>query len=146
MNRRIADIAVALGLMALASSSMAADSTDKLTDLPLHAGLTFHQEVDSPVCGKNAQMDLYGMPRTAPATLAEFVDWYKQQLKGFHYVHKTWSGRSHEEFYSPDGSKGIGLTGMPSGPGVYAVTYMKFSVHLTTRQMDAFDPSNPNCK
>ncbi len=147
MNRRIAGLSVvSLGLIVLASHTLAADSTDKLTALPLHAGLRFNQEVDSPVCGNDAQMDLYGMPRTATTTLAELVGWYKEQLKGFHYVHKVWSDRSHELFYSPDGSKGVGINGMPSGPGVYGVDYLKFSVHLTTHQMDEFGPSNPTCK
>ena len=124
--------------------SFAAESNEKLTGLPLHPGLAFPQEVDSSVCGKNAKMFLYDA--SPDASLAEYVTWYKQQLKSFHYVHKTWSNRPQESFFSPDGSKGIGITGTPDGKRVFAVTYMKFSSNLTTQQEDAFDPSNPSCK
>jgi len=122
----------------------AAESNEKLTGLPLHQGLNFQQEVDSPVCGKNANMNLYDTPLNA--TFEEYLAWYKQQLKNFHYVHKMWSNRAQELFYSPDGSKGVGLTGTPDGKRVFAVTYMKFSSNLTTHQEDAFSPSNPSCK
>lgn len=133
-----------LGSLVLSAAAMAADSIEKSTDLPVHPGLTFQQEVDSPVCGHKAQMNLYDAPHTA--TFAEYISWYKDHLKGFHYVHKVWSRRAQEMFYSPDGSKGVSLTASATGPGVYAVTYMKISAHLTTHQMGAFDPSNPSCK
>jgi hypothetical protein len=122
----------------------AANSTEKLTGLPLHDGLTFQQEVNSPVCGKAAKVDLYDNP--SDATLAEYIAWYKQQLKNFHYVHKVWSNRAQEMFYSPDGSKGVSITGIPDGEGVFNVAYLKMSSNLTTHQEDTFDPSNPSCK
>ena len=137
-------LVMAAGLGFALLSAAAAESSEKSTGLPLHPGLTFQQEVDSPVCGHKAQMTLYDVPPTA--TLAEYLSWYKDQLKGFHYVHKVWTKRAQEMFYSADGSKGISLTGSAVGPGVFAVTYMKMSVKLTTHQMDAFDPSNPSCK
>src|SRR5215813_8289106 len=84
------------------SLGFAADSTDKLTSLPLHPGLSFQQEVDSPVCGKSAKMILYDTP--VGASLEEYITWHKQQLKNFHYVHKVWSNRAQEIFYSPDGA------------------------------------------
>jgi hypothetical protein len=136
--------AVVLGCVIVVPAGSAAGPTDKLTSLALHPGLTFQQEVDSPVCGKSAQMDLYDTPNSA--ILSEYVAWYREQLKGFHYVHKIWAGRSQEMFYSPNGSKGLAITANPSGPGVYAVTYMKMSSNLTTHEMDAFSPSNPSCK
>lgn len=144
VSERALVMAALLGSALLSAAAIAAESTEKSTGLPLHPGLGFQQELTSPVCGKDAQMDLYDPPRTA--TLAEYVSWYKEHLNGFHYVHKEWSKRAQEMFYSPDGSKGVSLTGSPSGPGVYAVTYMKMPVKLTTHQMDAFDPSNPSCK
>ncbi len=122
----------------------AADSTEKLTGLPIHPGLQFQQEVDSPICGKAAHMNLYDAP--PHASLAEYVAWHKQQLKNFHYVHKVWDDRAQELFYSPDGSRGIGITGTPDGERVFAVTYMKLSSPLTTHQEDAFSPTNPGCK
>lgn len=122
----------------------AADSTEKLTGLPMHQGLQFPQEVDSPICGKPASMMLYDAP--PDASLSEYVAWHKQQLKNFHYVHKVWDDRAQELFYSPDGSRGIGITGTPDGKGVFAVAYMKFSSTLTVHQEDAFSPANPSCK
>jgi hypothetical protein len=126
------------------TTALAADSTEKLTGLPMHQGLSFPQEVDSAVCGKSAKMNLYDA--SPNATLDEYLAWYKQQLKDFHYVHKVWDNRAQELFYSPDGMKAVGITGVPDGKGVFAVTYMKLSSKLTTHQEDAFDPSNPACK
>jgi hypothetical protein len=87
---------------------------------------------------------LYDAPGTAKLT--EYVSWYKEHLKGFHYLHKVWSNRAQDLFYNPDGSNGVGVTGSPDGPGVFAVAYMKMSVKLTVKQLEAFDPANPNCK
>ena len=136
--------AVLLVCAAIATIAFAAESTEKLTGLPLHQGLTFQQEVDSPVCGKNANMNLYDAP--TDANLQEYVAWYKQQLKNFRYVHKVWDNRAQELFYSPDGSKAVGITGVPDDKGVFAVAYMKLSSNLTVHQEDAFSPANPTCK
>ena len=46
-------------------------------------------------------------------------------------------------FYSPDGSKCLSITANPSGPGVYAVTYMKMSSTLTTHEMGSVQPIEP---
>lgn len=134
-----------LGAAVIASvTTFAAEPAEKLTGLPLHPGLVFPQEVNSPVCGKSAKVSLYDA--SPNATLAEYTAWYKQQLKNFHYVHKVWDGRPQELFYSPDGSKGIGITGTPDGTRVFSVAFMKLSSNLTTHQEDAFDPSNPSCR
>jgi hypothetical protein len=136
----------------------AADQTDKLTGLPLHPGLTFQQEIDAALCGHKAQMNAYDAPGTtygpygpanasAPrATLAEYVSWYRSHVKDAHYVHQFWDNRAQETFYSADGLSGVSITGSPSDDGVFAVTYVKMSAPLTTKQMDAFAPSNPTCK
>ena len=136
--------AVLLACAAIGTIAFAAESTEKLTSLPFHPGLAFPQEVTSSICGKSAKMNLYDAP--PHATLAEYVAWYKQQLKNFHYVHKVWDNRAQELFYSPDGSNGVGITGIPDDKGVFAVTYMKLSSNLTVHQEDAFSPSNPSCK
>lgn len=131
---------------AVVGSPMAfgAGSTEKLTSLPLIPGLSFQQTVASAVCGKKATVNLYD---AAPdASLEKYIAWHKQQLKNFYYVHKVWAGRAQELFYSPDGSKAIGITGMPGGDGVFAVAYMKLSSNLTTHQEDLFSPDNPACK
>ncbi len=135
---------VMLSVLVGATAWRAVDQTDKATSLPLHAGLTFQQEVDSFVCGHKAQMNIYDTPGTA--TLAEYVSWYRGQIKGAHYVHQVWSNRAQEMFYSADGVSGVSITGSPAGPGVFAVTYMKIAAPLTTAQEDAFGPSNASCK
>jgi len=89
-------------------------------------------------------MNLYDTP--PDASLESYIAWHKQQLKNFHYVHKVWGGRPREIFYSPDGSKGIGITGTPHSTGVFAVAYMKFSSNLTTHQEDPIEPSNASCR
>jgi hypothetical protein len=142
--RNLASRVLLAGAVIGSTMAVAAETNDKMTGLPLHPGLSFQQEVDSPVCGKAASMNLYDTPMTT--SLEEYIAWYKQQLKSFHYVHKVWGDRAQEMFYSPDGSKGVGITGTPDGKKVFAVTYMKFSSNLTTHQEDAFDPSNPSCK
>lgn len=137
-------IALLAGAVVSSTIGFAADSTEKLTGLPIHQGLQFQQEVNSPVCGKAASMNLYDAP--PDASLAEYVAWHKQQFKNFHYVHNVWGDRAQELFYSPDGSRGVGITGTPDGKRVFAVTYMKFSSTLTAHQEDAFSPNNPTCK
>ena len=133
-----------MGVLALSAAGRGADATEKATGLPLHPGLTFQQEVDSGVCGHKAQMYIYDAP--GDAALAEYVSWYRDRLKGSHYVHKVWSSRAQELLYSADGLTGVSMTGSPSGPGVFAVTYLKMSAPLTIQQMDAFGPTNPSCR
>jgi len=135
---------VAIGLSIFAGTAQPAASNDELTGLALHDGLTFQQEVDSSVCAKKAQMNLYDAPNSA--TLTEYLAWYKERLKNFHYVHKVWSNRAQEMLYSPDGLTGVSITGYPTTPGVFAVTYIKMSKALTTHEMDEFSPSNATCK
>ena len=127
-----------------AVAMMAANSSDKMTALPLHPGLSFQQEVNSGVCGKKARINLYD--NNDNAKMPEFIAWYKERLKGFHYVHQMWSNRAQEMFYSPDGSTGITITGVPKGDDVFAVSYLSVTGGLTTHQMDSFSPSNPSCK
>ena len=122
----------------------ASDSGEKLTGLRMHPGLSFQQAVNAAVCGKRAVVNLYDA--SPDASLSEYVAWHKQQLKGFHYVHKVWDERAQEMFYSPDGSRGISITGNPDGKGVFDVGYIKLSSNLTTHQEDAFAPVNSSCK
>lgn len=127
-----------------ATASLAGDANDKATGLPLHPGMTFDQEVDSSVCGRKAKIYLYDVPFSAVMT--DYVPWYQAQLKGFHYVHQTWSDRPQEMFYSADGTKGVTLTGVPRGSKVFAASYLSVSPGLTAHEMEAFSPSNPSCK
>ena len=142
--RRTSLVGVVIGCALLLLGAGAADSKDKLTGLPLHPGLTFQQEQDAPVCGKKAQINIYNAP--FDAKLADYVAWCTGEFKGFRHVHKVWSERPQEMFYSPDGSRGVSITGGKGTPRVFAVSYMKMSANLTTREMDAFGPDNPSCK
>lgn len=147
MNIRRILVGAIAAIAATTSSAViarGADGVDTLTGLPLHPGLTVQQQVTSRVCGHPADMVIYDAPRSA--TLAEYMTWYGAQLKGSHHVHQMWSDRAQESFYSADGARGVSLTASKSGPGVFAVTYMKMSAPLTTKQMDAFSPSNAQCK
>ena len=92
----------------------------------------------------SARINLYDIPNTA--TLAEYVAWYKSQLSGFHYIHKMWDGRAQEMFYSPDGSKGVTITGNAVDSGAFAAAFMSMPGKLTKQQMDAFSPNDPSCK
>jgi hypothetical protein len=66
--------AVVVGVMMVVAADSAGGPTDKMTSLPLHAGLTFQQEVDSPVVEKKPQMDLYDTPQSA--MMSEYLAWY----------------------------------------------------------------------
>ncbi len=144
INKNGLRIAALTGVLIFVTAWRAADQTDKATGLPLHPGLTFQQALDSGICGRKAQMNIYDTPGTA--MLTEYVSWYRDRLKGSHYVHKVWSNRAQELLYSADGLTGVSMTGSTSGPGVFAVTYLKLSAPLTIQQMDAFGPANPSCK
>jgi hypothetical protein len=143
-ENRMSGIGAVAAIFMPATSGRAADATDKVTGLPLHPGLDLQQQLKSSVCGHPADMVIYDPPGTA--TLAEYITWYRGQLKDSHYVHQVWNARAQELFYSGDGSRGVSLRASQSGPGIFAVTYMKMSVPLTTAQMDAFRPSNTSCK
>jgi hypothetical protein len=140
----VSGLALVAGVFMSAAGARAADATDKVTGLPLHPGLALQQQLKSSICGHPADMTIYDAP--GAATLAEYMTWYRDQLKDSHHVHQVWSQRAQEQYYSADGLRGVSLTASKVGPGVFAVTYMKMSVALTTKQMEAFGPSNPSCK
>ncbi|HUI41727.1 MAG TPA: hypothetical protein VL523_07145 [Terriglobia bacterium] len=133
-----------------AVTSLAGESNDKLTGLPLHPGMNFAEELNSPICGKKTKNNLYMVPfnfksNSSPA-MADYLTWYKAQLKGFHYFHRIWDNRPQEMFYAADGTKGVTLTGVPKGNTVFTVSYLSFSPGLTTHEMEAFSPTNLSCK
>ena len=64
------------------------------------------------ICGKPAQANQYSLifsNDTVPADIA----WYKAHLPGYHMVHAFWDNRSQDTFFSPDGTKGVNITGTP---------------------------------
>lgn len=136
--------AVVWGCSLFLLPTFAGSTNEKLTDLPLYAGLSFDQQVNSTICGKKAQINLYDAP--ANSKLADYITWYKAKLPGSHYVHMIWDNRPQEAFYSADGSRGVSLTGLPHGPGVFAVAYMHMATNLTPHEMDTFNPGSGGCK
>jgi len=55
---RVLLILSVLGFAAPWLSSFAGESNEKLTGLPMPAGLEFQQEVNAGICGKKAQVNL----------------------------------------------------------------------------------------
>jgi hypothetical protein len=143
-NHTRAGRALFLSTLAVSFAVMAADSTDTTTGLPLHAGLSLDQTVDSPMCKSQSKMVLYD---TAPgASMNEYVAWYKGQLKGYQFVQQSFMDRPQNSFWSPDGARSVGITGNPKGDGVYMVTYISISPALKPSEIGKFSPSNPSCK
>jgi hypothetical protein len=133
----------AVSLIAVALAVHGTESTDPSTGLPLHPGLGSPQEVDSPICHSRSKMNLYYGAREA--TMAEYVAWYKAKLDGYRFVSLSWSNRTHNGFYSPDGTKLVSLTGKPQGDGVYTVNYVAITPALKPSEIGKFSPSNPQC-
>jgi len=63
VGKRVLAVAI-LGFTATAT--LAGDSSDKLTALPINPGMFFSQKVGSPVCGKEVEMNLYFRRSTQP--------------------------------------------------------------------------------
>jgi hypothetical protein len=88
-------------------------------------------------------MNLYHGAREA--TMAEYVAWYKAKLLGYRFVQLSWSNRTHNGFYSPDGTKLVSITGNPQGDVVYTVNYVVITPALKPSEIGKFSPSNPEC-
>ena len=133
----------AVSLIAVSLAVHGTESTDPSTGLPLHPGLGSPQEVDSPICHSRSKMNLYYGAREA--TMAEYVAWYKAKLNGYRFVPLSWGNRTHNGFYSPDGTKLVSITGKPQGDGVYTVNYVAITPALKPSEIGKFSPSNPEC-
>lgn len=118
-------------------------SNDPVSGLPLPPGL---QPENSPlnltICRKPGQGNQY----FPDGTVAANINWYKAHLSGFHLYHAMWSDRSQDTFWSPDGTKGVNITGTPKSDQVYSVMYLQMKSGLTDHERAAFSPSNPSCK
>ncbi|MGH9544106.1 MAG: hypothetical protein ACRD23_02715 [Terriglobales bacterium] len=132
-------------VLALALPVRAAGSTnDPVSGLPLLPGL--HPEshpINLTACRKQGQGNQY-IP--GPSTVAANIDWYKAHLPGFHFYHATWANRSQDTFWSPDGTKGVSITGTPNSDHTFSVMYLQMKSGLTEHERAAFSPSNPTCK
>jgi hypothetical protein len=78
--------------------------------------------------------------------VAASIDWYKAHLPGFHLYHAVWDDRSQDTFWSPDGTKGVNITGTPKSDRVFSVMYLQMKSGLTDHERAVFSPSNPTCK
>ncbi len=121
-------------------------ANDPVSGLPLAPGMTPSNEPMSiTICGKPAQANQYSLifgGDTVPADIA----WYKAHLPGYHMVHAFWDNRSQDTFFSPDGTKGVNITGVPKSDKVFSVMYLTLKTGLTEHQWTVFSPSNPSCK
>ena len=127
--------------------ALARDSAnDPVSGLPLAPGMTpSNSPLSITICGKPAQANQYSLifgSDTVPADIA----WYKAHLPGYHMVHAFWDNRSQDTFFSPDGTKGVNITGTPKSDKAFSVMYLVVKTPLTEHQWTAFSPSNPSCK
>jgi opacity protein-like surface antigen len=135
---------VAISVLALAAPAFAGSANDPVSGLPLAPGMTPSNDALSiTICGKPAQANQYlDAPDTVPTAIAR----YKAHLPGYHMVHAVWSDRSQDTFFSPDGTKGVNITGTPKSDRVFSVMYLSLKTGITEHQWMAFSPSNPSCK
>ena len=121
----------------------AGPTNDPVSGLPLAPGMTPSNEpLSITICGKPAQANqLFGN-----ATVADDIAWFKAHLPGYHMVHAFWDDRSQDTFFSPDGTKGVNITGTPKSEKVFSLMYLSLKTGLTKHQWMVFSPSNPTCK
>ena len=121
----------------------AGSANDPVSGLPLAPGMTPSNEPMSiTICGKPAQAN----QNFDNATVAADIAWYKAHLPGYHMVHAFWDDRSQDTFFSPDGTKGVSITGTPKSDQTFSVMYLTLKTGLTQHQWAAFSPTNPTCK
>lgn len=128
-------------LFAIAIPAFAAN--DPVSGLPLQPGMNPENDpINLTACRKQGQGNQY-FPQ---GTVAANIDWYKTHLPGFHLYHATWSNRSQDTLWSPDGTKGVNITGTPNSDRAFSVMYLQMKTGLTEHERAAFNPSNPTCK
>ena len=134
---------IVISLLALAAPAFAGSVNDPVSGIPLAPGMTpSNDPLSITICGKPAQANqVFGH-----GTVADYIAWYKAHLPGYHMVHAFWSDRSQDTFYSPDGTKGVNITGTPKSDRVFSVMYLILKTGLTEHQWMVFSPSNPSCK
>ena len=140
-------LAAAAVVLSLTMPTLAAGpANDPVSGLPLAPGMTpSNDPLSITICGKPAQANQYPLifgSDTVPAEIA----WYKAHLPGYHMVHAFWDNRSQDTFFSPDGTKGVNITGTPKSDKAFSVMYIVVKTPLTEHQWMAFSPSNPSCK
>lgn len=134
---------IAISTLVLAVPAFAGSTNDPVSGLPLPPGLTPSNDALSiSICKTPAQANQYFVHDTVAAEIA----WFKAHLPGYHMVHAVWSDRSQDTFFSPDGTKGLDITGTPKSDRVFSLMYLSLKTGITEHQWAAFSPSNPSCK
>lgn len=124
----------------------AGPANDPVSGLPLAPGMTPKNDpLSITICGKPAQANQYSLIFGSDTVPTEIV-WYKTHLPGYHMVHAFWDNRSQDTFFSPDGTKGVNITGTPKSDKAFSVMYLSLKGGLTDHQWMVFSPSNPTCK
>ena len=135
---------IAISVLALAMPAFAGSANDPVSGLPLAPGMTpSNDPLSITICHKPAQANQY---ISRNDTVAADIAWYKAHLPGYHMVHAFWDNRSQDTFFSPDGTKGVNITGTPKSDRVFSVMYLSLKTGLTEHQWTVFSPSNPSCK
>jgi hypothetical protein len=139
---------VIVGCLSFALKGQTANlATDPLSGLPLLPGMTASNDpIKVGICKKQGQVNQYSLPYDTTETVAKDVAWYKSHLSGFHYFHATWIDHPQDLFYSPDGTKGVNVTGSKSSDRVFSISYLVIKPGLTEHEMAVFSPSNASCK
>jgi hypothetical protein len=134
---------IAISVLALAMPAFAGSANDPVSGLPLPPGVTAgNNPLSITICGKPAQAN----QAFSDATVADDIAWFKAHLPGYHMVHAFWDDRSQDTFVSPDGTKGVTVTGTPKSDQVFSLMYLSLKTGLTEHQWKVFSPSNPTCK
>jgi hypothetical protein len=137
---------IATSVLALSVPAFAGSANDPVSDLPLAPGMTpSSNPLSITICGKPAQANQYSLIFHGD-TVAADIAWYKAHLPGYHMVHAFWDNRSQDTFVSPDGTKGVNITGTPKSDKAFSVMYLILKTRLTEHQWMVFSPSNPSCK
>ena len=134
---------IAISVLAVVAPAFAGAAKDPVSGLPLPPGMTPERSHNITICGKQGQGNQYSLPG---GTVAANIAWYKTNLPGFHLFHATWSNRSQDTFWSPDGTKGVNITGTPNSDRVFSVMYLQMKTGLTEHERASFSPINPTCK
>ena len=146
MSKHVSQLLVvftAISMLTLAVSAFASPANDPVSGLPLPPGVTAGDDpLSITICGKPAQANQV----FTHATVADDIAWFKAHLPGYHMVHAVWDDRSQDTFFSPDGTKGVNITGTPKSDKVFSLMYLSLKTGLTEHQWMVFSPSNPTCK
>ena len=145
ITRSLLLLTASVVLVFAVSAFAAGSANDPVSGLPLAPGMTpSNDPLSITICGKPAQANQYAL--ICKDTVATEIAWYKAHLPGYHMVHAFWDNRSQDTFFSPDGTKGVNITGTPKSDKVFSVMYLSLKTGLTEHQWMVFSPSNPTCK